>query len=105
MESRVPPKYIPFEASKADLLPFELDLLPFLYPLANSLKRELAPTLQQGLSLFIRLPRVRQLLHYLLHLVGSDRPQNPTLGWREPFVRRMWHEALHALLPLEGEIH
>jgi hypothetical protein len=43
MESRVPPKYIPFDASKIGLLPFELDLLPFLYPSANSLKRELSP--------------------------------------------------------------
>src|SRR5215203_1708105 len=42
MESRVPPKYIPFEASKTDLLPLQLDLLPFLYPFATSLKRELA---------------------------------------------------------------
>jgi hypothetical protein len=48
MESRVPPKYIPFEASKADLLSFQLDLLPFLYPLTNCLKRELAPSPQQG---------------------------------------------------------
>jgi hypothetical protein len=38
MESRVPPRYIPFEASRIDLLPFELDLLVFLYPLANFLK-------------------------------------------------------------------
>jgi hypothetical protein len=43
MESRVPPKYIPFEASKIDLLPVQLDLLLFLYPLANLLNRELAP--------------------------------------------------------------
>ena len=44
MESRVPPRYIPFDASKTDLLPLQLDLLPFLYPFAPSLKTELAPS-------------------------------------------------------------
>jgi len=48
MESRVPPRYIPFDVSKIDLLPFELDLHPFLYPLANSLKGSLRLALQQG---------------------------------------------------------
>src|SRR5215212_8089263 len=49
MESRVPPRYIPFDVSKKiDLLPFELDLLPFLYPMANSLKGSLRLALQQG---------------------------------------------------------
>src|ERR671916_2712453 len=41
MESRVPPRYIPFDTSKMDYLPLQLDLLP-LYPFTTSLKRELA---------------------------------------------------------------
>src|SRR5215212_2561212 len=44
MESRVPPRYIPFDASKTDFLSLQLNLLPFLYPLANFIKRELAPS-------------------------------------------------------------
>src|SRR5215210_5142373 len=44
MESRVPPRYIPFDASKTYFLSLQLNLLPFLYPLVNSLKRELAPS-------------------------------------------------------------
>jgi hypothetical protein len=56
MESRVPPRYIPFDVSKIDLLPFELDLLPFLYPLANSPKRELAPSAAERVSSIHELP-------------------------------------------------
>src|SRR5215211_4540206 len=44
MESRVPPRYIPFDASKTDFLSLQLNLLPFIYPLANFMKRELAPS-------------------------------------------------------------
>jgi hypothetical protein len=40
----VPPRYIPFDASKTDFLSLQLNLLAFLYPLANFIKRELAPS-------------------------------------------------------------
>jgi hypothetical protein len=57
MESRVPPRYIPFDASRIDLLPLQLDLLVFLYPLANSLKRELAPSASARVASIHELPR------------------------------------------------
>jgi hypothetical protein len=68
MESRVPPRYIPFDASKIDLLPFQFDLLPFLYSSANSLKREL------GLSATARVTSIYRTAEKK-GLLGNPAPQ------------------------------
>jgi hypothetical protein len=75
MESRVPPRYIPFDASRIDLLPLQLDLLVFLYPLANSLKRELAPSASARVASIHEMPR-RRVLGNLVSGVRNSRKLN-----------------------------